>query len=78
MVNAACSDQDGEQTLYVTGNRVASSLGDGSKEFKDFHGFNAVIKEITVKTVNLSDFLHEGGVERIELYVSDVRGPEYP
>ena len=77
LVNAACSDQDGEQTLYVTGNRVASSLGDGSKESKDFHGFNAaVIKEITVKTVNLSDFLHEGGVERIELYVSDAQGSD--
>lgn len=77
LVNAACSDQDGEQILYVTGNRVASSLGNGSKEFKDFHGFNAaVIKEITVKTVNLSDFLHEGGVEKIELYVSDAQGSD--
>lgn len=77
LVNAACSTTDGEQTLYVTGNRVASSLGDGVKEFKDFHGFNAaVIKEITVQTVNLSEFLETGEVEKIDLYVSDAQGSD--
>ncbi len=77
LINAACTNKDGEATLYITGNRVASSLGDGSKEFKDKHGFNAsVIKEITVKTINLSNYLKNQGVDVIHLYVSDAQGSD--
>lgn len=77
LVNAACSLEDGEANFYVTGNRVASSLGDGIKEFKDFHGHNAeVIKKITVKTINLADYLKKEGVEVINLYYSDCQGSD--
>jgi len=77
LVNAACSLEDGEANFYVTGNRVASSLGDGIQEFKDFHGYNAeVIKEISVKTINLSDYLKKEGVEVINLYYSDCQGSD--
>lgn len=77
LVNAACSLEDGEANFYVTGNRVASSLGDGSKEFKDYHGYNAsVIKEITVKTINLCDYLESEGIEFISLYYSDCQGSD--
>jgi len=77
LVNAACSAEDGEATLYITGNRVATSLGDGSDGFKSFHGFGAeVIKTITVKTINLCDYLKKEGVEVIHLYVSDAQGSD--
>jgi FkbM family methyltransferase len=77
LVNAACTDLNGEATFYITGNRVASSLGDGSKEFKDRHGFNAsVIKEIKVKTINLCEYLESEGVEFIDLYFSDAQGSD--
>lgn len=77
LVNAACSLEEGEANFYITGNRVASSLGDGSKEFKDYHGYNAsVIKEITVKTINLCDYLESEGVEFIDLYYSDCQGSD--
>tara|TARA_B100000073_G_scaffold311665_1_gene284893 strand:+ start:1268 stop:1933 length:666 start_codon:yes stop_codon:yes gene_type:complete len=77
LVNAACSLEDGEANFYITGNRVASSLGDGIQEFKDFHGYNAeVIKEITVKTINLAKYLKEEGVDVIHLYYSDCQGSD--
>jgi FkbM family methyltransferase len=77
LVNAACSIQEGESKFYITGNRVASSLGDGSKDFKDFHGYNAsVIKEIVVKTINLCNYLESEGVEFIDLYYSDCQGSD--
>ena len=77
LINAACSTEDGESTLYVTGNRVATSLGDGCKQFKDKYGYDAsVIKEVTVKTVNLSNYLESKGVEFIDLYYSDAQGSD--
>lgn len=77
LINAACSTEDGEANFYITGNRVASSLGDGCKEFKDYHGYNAsVIKEITVKTINLAKYLESEGVEFIDLYYSDAQGSD--
>lgn len=77
LINAACSTEDGEANFYITGNRVASSLGDGSKDFKDYHGYNAsVIKEITVKTINLAKYLESEGVEYIDLYFSDAQGSD--
>jgi len=77
LVNSACSLEEGEAKFYITGNRVASSLGDGSKEFKEYHGYNAsVIKEITVTTMNLCDFLEKEGVEFIDLYYSDCQGSD--
>lgn len=77
LVNSACSLEDGEATFYVTGNRVASSLGDGSKQFKERYGHSAeVIKEINVKTLNLSNYLKNEGVEFIDLYFSDAQGSD--
>lgn len=77
LINAACSIEDGEATFYVTGNRVASSLGDGSEAFKNHYGHSAeIIKEITVKTINLSNYLKEQGVDFIDLYFSDAQGSD--
>lgn len=77
LVNAACSLDDGEAKFYVTGNRVASSLGDGSTQFKDRYGHSAeVIKEINVKTINLSNYLKDAGIEFIDLYFSDAQGSD--
>ena len=77
LINGAWSSVYGLATFYVTGYRVASSLGDGSKDFKDYHGYNAsVIKEITVETINLSEYLENEGVEFIDLYFSDAQGSD--
>jgi len=77
LVNAACSTEDGESTLYVTGNRVATSLGDGCKHFKDKYGYDAsVIQEVTVKTINLANYLESEGVNFVDLYFSDAQGSD--
>jgi FkbM family methyltransferase len=74
--NAACSDKDGESSFFVTNNRVASSLGAGSEEFQGFGDYNKVMKEVTVKTINLSKYLEEKGIEDIDLYYSDCQGSD--
>jgi FkbM family methyltransferase len=74
--NVACSDKVGERSFFVTNNRVASSLGAGSEEFQGFGDYNKVIKEVTVKTINLAEYLEEKGIDDIDLYYSDCQGSD--
>ncbi len=53
LVNAACSDSDGEKDFYITPNRVSSSLSDVDVET---YGGTGSFKKIRVNTINLSDF----------------------
>lgn len=76
LVNAACSEQVGESSFFVTNNRVASSLGAGSELFQSFGEYNKVLKEIKVKTINLLDYLQENEVDEIDLYYSDCQGSD--
>ena len=77
LVNAACSDKNGQAKFYVTGNRVASGLGESSKEFQEVYGENAsTLKEITVDTINLGEYLESEGVDFIDLYYSDCQGSD--
>ena len=77
LVNAACSDKNGQAKFYVTGNRVASGLGESSKEFQEVYGDNAsTLKEITVDTINLGEYLESEGVDFIDLYYSDCQGSD--
>ena len=50
LVNAACTDSDGEVDLYVTPNRVSTSLSDASKAEKD-GGCPPILKKIKVKSI---------------------------
>lgn len=76
LVNAACSTVTGESDFYVTNNKVASSLGCGAKIFQELGEGNVVSNKITVKTVNLSEYLKENNVEEIDLYFSDCQGSD--
>ena len=73
LVNAACSKEDGETDLYVTPNIVSSSLSDVNTEK---YGGEAASKKVTVKTLNLNNYLKEEGVETIDLYYSDCQGSD--
>ena len=74
LVNAACSDSDGEKDFYITPNRVSSSLSDVDVET---YGGTGSFKKIRVNTINLSDFLKKEKVDFIDLYYSDCQGSDY-
>lgn len=78
LVNAACSDKKGQAQFFITENRVASSLGDCPEDKKEYHAWRkaSVIKEITVDTINLGEYLESQGVEFIDLYYSDCQGSD--
>ena len=71
LVNAACSTEDGETDLYVTPNLVSRSLSDVNTEK---YGGTSASKKVTVKTLNLNNYLKEEGDETIDLYYSDCQG----
>ena len=73
LINAACSTEDGETDLYVTPNLVSSSLSDVNTEK---YGGDAASKKITVKTLNLNNYLKKEGVDVIDLYYSDCQGSD--
>lgn len=73
LVNAACSDQDGEAELYITPNVVSSGLSDVNVE--KYAGEPAA-RKITVKTINLCEYLKEEGVEYVDFYYSDCQGSD--
>jgi len=74
LVNAACSDSDGEKDFYITPNRVSSSLSDVDVET---YGGTGSFKKIRVNTINLSDFLKKEKVDFIDFYYSDCQGSDY-
>ena len=73
LINAACSTEDGETDLYVTPNLVSSSLSDVNTEK---YGGDPAARKVTVKTLNLNNYLKEEGVEVIDLYYSDCQGSD--
>jgi len=73
LVNAACSLEKGETDLYVTPNRVSSGLSDINIET---YGGDPAFKTVRVKTVNLSEYLKENGIDYIDLYYSDCQGSD--
>jgi FkbM family methyltransferase len=75
LVNAACSEFDGEQDFYVTPNRVSSSLADASSYEKE-SGCPEILKKITVKTINLGKYLKDNNVKYIDYYLSDIQGSD--
>ena len=75
LINAACSFEDGETSLYVTPNRVSTSLADVT-EYEKQHGCPNYLKKVTVKTVNLKKFLEDNEVDYIDYYLSDTQGSD--
>ena len=73
LINAACSTEDGETDLYVTPNLVSSSLSDVNTEK---YGGDAASKKVTVKTLNLNNYLKKECVDVIDLYISDCQGSD--
>jgi len=73
LVNAACSLEKGETDFYVTPNRVSSGLSDINIET---YGGDPAFKTVRVKTVNLSEYLKENGIDYIDLYYSDCQGSD--
>lgn len=73
LVNAACSFEDGESDLYVTPNRVSSSLSDVDIET---YGGDSAFKVVKVKTINLAKYLKDNGVEYVDFYYSDCQGSD--
>jgi len=77
-VNAACSDKEGIQTLYVTENRHSTSLSELS-EFsltRGFSGGKASFKTFDVNTINLNNFLQENNIDNIDTLITDCQGSD--
>ena len=74
LVNAACSFEDGEADLYVTPNRVSSSLSNVNVEE---YGGDPAIKKVKIKTVNLLKYIEENNIESIDYYYSDCQGSDF-
>jgi len=73
LVNAACTSEDGEADLYVTPNRVSTSLSDVNTET---YGGDSAFKVVKVNTINLANYLKENNVEHIDYYYSDCQGSD--
>lgn len=77
-INAACSDKEGIQTLYVTENRHSTSLSELS-EFsltRGFSGGKASFKTVDVNTINLNNFLQENSIDYIDTLITDCQGSD--
>lgn len=73
LVNAACSLEEGESDLYVTPNRVSSSLSNVNIEK---YGGEPASKVIKVKSINLLKYLKDNNIEYIDSYYSDCQGSD--
>lgn len=80
VINAACFKKNGTKTLYVTENRVSSSLSDvnmqNQEELNGHSGGKPAFKTFEVNTVNLLDFIKENKIDEIDLLVTDCQGAD--
>lgn len=74
--NLAAATRDGEIEFNISSNDgMSSSLGQFDEDWEVFRsGQVRMEKVITVRAVNLMQFLAELGIERIDDYVSDIQG----
>jgi FkbM family methyltransferase len=79
--NCACYLENGTHSLYITENRVSTSLGDVDISTFDSIGNHSggkpPIKTIEIETVNLYDYLQENNIEEIDLLLTDAQGSDY-
>lgn len=78
LINAACSDEEGDKTLYVTENRASSSLAELS-DFSLKHGFSGgtlSFKSFDIKCINLYNYLTENNVKHVDTLITDCQGSD--
>jgi len=80
-INAGCSNQSGIKTLYVTENRVSSSLADvnmnNQNEVGGHSGGKPAFKQVDVNVINLYNFCEQNNIKEIDLLVTDCQGSDY-
>jgi FkbM family methyltransferase len=80
-INVACTSSTGEGSLYITENRVSSSLGDvnmsNQEELGGHSGGKSPIKVIQVQTINLKEFCDGNNINHIDLLVTDCQGSDH-
>lgn len=76
----ACYLNTGKHTLYVTENRVSTSLGDVDTSTFETIGFHSggkpPIKTVEVNTVNLYDYLKLNRINEIDFLLTDAQGSD--
>lgn len=81
VINAGCSNQSGIKTLYVTENRVSSSLADvnmnNQNEVGGHSGGKPAFKQVDVNVINLYNFCEQNNIKEIDLLVTDCQGSDY-
>ena len=81
LINAGCSAKTGTKTLYITENRVSSSLSDvnmeNQSELGGHSGGKPAIKKLNVHCVNLKEFCEGNKINHIDLLVTDCQGSDH-
>ncbi|MCJ7649980.1 MAG: FkbM family methyltransferase [Candidatus Lokiarchaeota archaeon] len=79
--NSACYLNNGTHNLYITENRVSTSLGDVDISTFDSIGHHSggkpPIKIIEIETVNLHDYLQDNEIEEVDLLLTDAQGADF-
>ena len=80
-INAACSKETGPKTLYITENRVSSSLSDvnmsNQEQFGGHSGGKPAFKTTEIHSVNLKEFCTINNIKHIDFLKCDCEGGEY-
>lgn len=80
-INAACSKETGPKTLYITENRVSSSLSDvnmsNQEQFGGHSGGKPAFKTTEIHSVNLKEFCMINNIKHIDMLVTDCQGSDY-
>jgi FkbM family methyltransferase len=75
VIHVACSDFDGEATLYTNGQEQGSGIATMLPESLDLHQVVKVVQH-KVPALRLEGFLRQQGLERIDLLKIDTEGHE--
>lgn len=79
-INAACSKETGPKILYITENRVSSSLSDVNMLNQGERGHSGGIpafKTIEIHSINLKEFCNIHNIKHIDMLVTDCQGSDY-
>ena len=80
-INAACSKETGPKTLYITENRVSSSLSNvnmsNQEQFGGHSGGKPAFKTTEIHSVNLKEFCTINNIKHIDMLVTDCQGSDY-
>jgi len=78
--NFACSKESGIKKLYITENRVSTSLSEVDTSTFDSIGYHSggkpSVRCIEVKTINLYDYIVETNIEYVDYLITDTQGSD--